>query len=88
MDNQILKFSSEEEKILLSEMEMLEVYGGTKASGSSYQVSNGCKCKNCGSGSSSSGSHVISICGDGNKTHAVCTGSGSGSEPSGSTGGN
>ena len=44
MANEIAKFSLEDEKLLLSEMEMLEVYGGAVSSSSTYQVANGCKC--------------------------------------------
>lgn len=85
MENQIPKFSLEDEKLLLSEMEMLEVYGGTKARRASYNVTNGCKCKNCGDNSSSSGSQVLN-CGDNSQVHAVACSGSSGS--SGSSGGN
>ena len=54
MANEIAKFSLEDEKLLLSEMEMLEVYGGV-ASPSTNTVTNGCKCgPNCGASGSSS----------------------------------
>ena len=63
MTNEIEKFSLEDEKQLLSEMEMLEVYGGSAAAGSSFQAANGCKCKTC-TGNSNSGS----MSGDQSKT--------------------
>ena len=47
MTNEIEKFSLEDEKQLLSEMEMLEVYGGSAAAPANYQLVNGCKCKVC-----------------------------------------
>ena len=44
MENKIQKLSSSDEKMLLSEMEMLEVYGGNQQRrGGTYQVSNGCR---------------------------------------------
>lgn len=83
MENKIQKFSSEDEKMLLSEMEMLEVYGGTQpGKGGTYQVSNGCRCKNCGSGS---GSYGFSNCGNGNQNNCP-SGSTSSSGSSGSSG--
>lgn len=83
MENKIQKLSSSDEKMLLSEMEMLEVYGGNQQRrGGTYQVSNGCRCKNCGTENSS---YSVSNCGNGNQNNCP-SGSTSSSGSSGSSG--